>query len=1476
MSRSGEKLKDKDYASIVTRLRPSKQSLHGQRPINTLTSKESSSKSPATIPPPTTNSPDVSNRDNIKDQLQASPNAKKRLDSLKTMQSLLGKANPSSPRHSTRLTDSIIHSPRYSLSSLSSSSLSPSSRRVARDCFEEPIDPRLLEVPPEYIASIALISFRYNKETLSHNSVKNRYFLNVSRDNNYLYITNNTEICDKCFLIRQKHLKRLAFSNESVVIELNQNRGVIVAVHHSNDTAFRDYFNSHPVWNVDTSKTIKDVKVIEDRIERAVNPFRSAIFGKASRTTRAKARESMGGDSELTPIELGEDEPNSIFLEDDFQPYEVPADFSPDLKYAFDETKVFTIAYSDFKTLYNNDWVNDTIIDFFIQYEIHQALDSNKFLDPKDFHAFNSFFFTKLMTKSSTDPTQTPDYYNNIKRWLTKLDLMSFPYVILPINEGAHWYCCIIRGLDDLLEAAIKEKSKEGIKKEEHESVILSDGTPPARSPPLSQQQDPEFDFEFTSDTDSKQQEGITTPKSKQLLKRPSRPATIYVFDSLAYKRHNINIPIKRFIIDYCQDKYGVNIRKDQIIVINAKVARQNNLSDCGIHVIYNVRKWINNISECERIWRKPQASNNEVRSFFIPEERKGMRKELIKILLDLHAQQQQRQDKDGHKIRIEHEEDDDDVIEIREHTPVPSALPLPPLPSPPPPLPRMLVTEAEIQEDVPMSDAQSKDRNIKEPAISVTESDPKERSSRKIENEENDTGMSQDPNETTKPEADADGDIFMTPEEGQSNTSKTGSPRDDDSDVIMTPTDESQQSEEIDQRAEISDMQEKETPSRKQASPEEEIDDEVVIVKDKSRAKYEFRSLDPRIIDTPDHSMEYERFKNSHLNESFPLAMIIPDNILQTVNELIPKSNINVSDEVIELIESYIGAGKEAFQFQKQNFLKQYQDIIENEKAMVDSTRPSNQDFEIRPFLASDTIVSETDSEGMVINQEENDESDGMKHSISENAHGVAQLAITESSTRKSKSEEGIKTPKRLLISEPFESPKDKGLDDATRPKEVNSKYETLGPVRIERRSREDGKEKDVIEIENPNISPGSRSRKISTDNSTPKAKLSKSPSWYRPRNTKSSSNSPKASKHSPPPLPPPPSPPPPPTRGRIKQHPEVIHIDGSQDDSVQTKDSQQPRSTSSLTNPINLEDEINGRNQETAISKSQLKRNDPNRPVRSTRKEVKYLDTRPYKRSPTPPVVPKKETPPESKPHEIVEIIDPEPPKTNNDKPRISGHETRSKTGVVNEINYNPSRKNGGRKKGKKPDKKEPIVVSDDERPLPPPPGPPPGQPLGPPPGSPPPSSRSGSTERKNQKPPIGWARFPLEDNSVGPITSEINKANRSHSEDTVVEDSHGGGSSSSSSSSSGGGGGSSSGGDDKYDDDDLATNILKRKLDDHDRGVSNEGGSSSPRLPRDRDYIAQGRSSSTERDYFSVNIKYAKSKSDKDQAYKKRKHQ
>ncbi|KAJ2846813.1 hypothetical protein IWW36_004166 [Coemansia brasiliensis] len=110
--------------------------------------------------------------------------------------------------------------------------------------------------------------------------------------------------------------------------------------------------------------------------------------------------------------------------------------------------KSISVTGSDICRLYEGEFLNDTILEFYIRY-----IDENLRIDNPSLHQkcffFNTFFFRKLSqrnrpvnTSSESDPMEA--IYRQLKRWTANVELFDKHYIFVPINENTHWYLAII------------------------------------------------------------------------------------------------------------------------------------------------------------------------------------------------------------------------------------------------------------------------------------------------------------------------------------------------------------------------------------------------------------------------------------------------------------------------------------------------------------------------------------------------------------------------------------------------------------------------------------------------------------------------------------------------------------------------------------------------------------------------------------------------------------------------------------------------------------------------------------------------------------------------------------------------------------------------------------------------------------------------------------------------------------------------
>lgn len=338
-------------------------------------------------------------------------------------------------------------------------------------------------------------------------------------------------------------------------------------------------------------------------------------------------------------------------------PYRDQIVFRPPLHYKIAPKKTMIVTNNDFTCLYNSNWINDSIVDFFLNFNYRKAKEAGH-LGDNQVEIFNSFFFSQLANPSSA----VENCYNNVKSWFkTTDDLFDHEYVIIPIMSELHWYSVIIYNLPGVKKQsmakrrdyAIVEKKMSRLKKDDasddSESSVKNES--PVKKDDLlgstSQQKEPES-------SPSKRKE-LNIPKEKGLLRKRKKyfeSGHIYILDSLRKMHVSVAPLLKNFLIGYAKDKYDLNLDTSDFVRHNAPIPRQKNFNDCGLHVIYNLNVFFQDPKSFqEKVLSKTARVSNDI---FRPEERKRMRPTLRKVLIKLLKKQVETSGGNSSKIGTE------------------------------------------------------------------------------------------------------------------------------------------------------------------------------------------------------------------------------------------------------------------------------------------------------------------------------------------------------------------------------------------------------------------------------------------------------------------------------------------------------------------------------------------------------------------------------------------------------------------------------------------------------------------------------------------------------------------------------------------------------------------------------------------------------------------------------------------------------
>lgn len=353
------------------------------------------------------------------------------------------------------------------------------------------------------------------------------------------------------------------------------------------------------------------------------------------RTTRVAKRAAENSIARAASDENGVDEDFSVEPSPESLA-RAQKEFGETYRHVFQDGKALDIDATDFQRLYEDEFLNDTLVNFFLKFLLDKYNVRHK---REDIYLFNTFFYERLAQK---------DGYENVKKWTAKVNIFDKKFVIVPIHYNVHWYVVVIYNLPYLVEEAKARAANEG-KSNGDEGVEIA-----------------------VRATRNGVRRFVSTPKSRSPLDI-EKSCTLFILDSLKTTSHTKAISnLRNYILSEAKDKLGLDVRRDLIERRLAVVPQQTNFCDCGIYMIHSVNQLLNRPHELVKLMAtgrtsRPGPSLDEVwHTFRLP----GCRSKYRQVLISLRDREKASENASGEVVdaldgkgAAEEEEDDDIVI---------------------------------------------------------------------------------------------------------------------------------------------------------------------------------------------------------------------------------------------------------------------------------------------------------------------------------------------------------------------------------------------------------------------------------------------------------------------------------------------------------------------------------------------------------------------------------------------------------------------------------------------------------------------------------------------------------------------------------------------------------------------------------------------------------------------------------------------
>ncbi|KAG7419268.1 Ubiquitin-like-specific protease 2 [Fusarium oxysporum f. sp. rapae] len=277
-----------------------------------------------------------------------------------------------------------------------------------------------------------------------------------------------------------------------------------------------------------------------------------------------------------------------------------------------------TVDKDDIQRLDEGEFLNDNIISFYLRY-LQDQLEKQRPEVLKKVYIFSTFFFEKLRSNRGKIN------YDGVKAWTARVELLSYEFIVVPVNENAHWYLAIIYNAPRLLQQEVKAETNIKESSSPQDAIIVEDNDPVmnlAESPPAATKSSiVSIDVEVIrltrsraiNDSNSSLIGDKHTPNIVTPGKTSKRQSTggnqkfslddskIITLDSLGSSHAPTCRCLKDYLLEEAKHKKGLEIASVPSGMTARGIPMQDNFCDCGVYVLGYMENFLKDPDEAVR-----------------------------------------------------------------------------------------------------------------------------------------------------------------------------------------------------------------------------------------------------------------------------------------------------------------------------------------------------------------------------------------------------------------------------------------------------------------------------------------------------------------------------------------------------------------------------------------------------------------------------------------------------------------------------------------------------------------------------------------------------------------------------------------------------------------------------------------------------------------------------------------------------------
>lgn len=299
-----------------------------------------------------------------------------------------------------------------------------------------------------------------------------------------------------------------------------------------------------------------------------------------------------------------------------------------------------TVDADDIPRLNEDECLNDNIINFYLKW-LKVNLERARPEILQKVHVFESYFFERLKTSK----------YQGVRSWTSKIDLLSYDYIVVPVNEHFHWYLAIICNVAKALpgskqatnehetinngKAEHDDSSKISVVEERVKAISIDDNSENVPSTTKNNVEDA-YKVESTPPPEdkSKSKKKSTGPSSQKFDPKSPRIVTL---DSLGGARSPACKILREYLAEEALDKKGVRLEAPVPGMTAKGIPIQNNGSDCGLYILAFIEKFLGDPDTVARQLLQKESLDWSV-------DASTMRDDIRTMLFKLQEEQQERE----------------------------------------------------------------------------------------------------------------------------------------------------------------------------------------------------------------------------------------------------------------------------------------------------------------------------------------------------------------------------------------------------------------------------------------------------------------------------------------------------------------------------------------------------------------------------------------------------------------------------------------------------------------------------------------------------------------------------------------------------------------------------------------------------------------------------------------------------------------